>query len=146
MPYFFSSFERYLAFALFVIKYLFCHTRFEMYHKVLLISFLLFEAFCFKAFHFGWFSVSLCWFLNMSNAYSYLLFRDVCPSWQWHRTGNRWFPVRTLQVAPLWCDLGHSSRTVAVIKLRRISASLLRDEVQVGTALATRTECVIRPT
>ena len=29
-----------------------------------------------------------------------------CPSWQWHRTGSRWFPVRTLPVAPLWCDLG----------------------------------------
>ena len=29
-----------------------------------------------------------------------------CPSWQWHRTGNRWYPVRTLPVAPLWCDLG----------------------------------------
>ena len=29
-----------------------------------------------------------------------------CPSWQWHRTGSRWFPVRTLLVAPLWCDLG----------------------------------------
>ena len=29
-----------------------------------------------------------------------------CPSWQWHRTGSRWSPVRTLLVAPLWCDLG----------------------------------------
>ena len=29
-----------------------------------------------------------------------------CPSWQWHRAGSRWFPVRTLPVAPLWCDLG----------------------------------------
>ena len=29
-----------------------------------------------------------------------------CPSWQWHRTGSRWPPVRTLPVAPLWCDLG----------------------------------------
>ena len=29
-----------------------------------------------------------------------------CPSWQWHRTGSRWFPGRTLPVAPLWCDLG----------------------------------------
>ena len=28
-----------------------------------------------------------------------------CPSWQWHRTGSRWSPVRTLPVAPLWCDL-----------------------------------------
>ena len=30
-----------------------------------------------------------------------------CPSWQWHRTGSRWSPVRTLLVAPLWCDLGY---------------------------------------
>ena len=31
-----------------------------------------------------------------------------CPSWQWHRTGSCWSPVwlRTLLVAPLWCDLG----------------------------------------
>ena len=29
-----------------------------------------------------------------------------CPNWQWHRTGSRWSPVRTLLVAPLWCDLG----------------------------------------
>ena len=29
-----------------------------------------------------------------------------CPSWQWHRAGSCWSPVRTLQVAPLWCDLG----------------------------------------
>ena len=29
-----------------------------------------------------------------------------CPSWQWHRIGYRWSPVRTLPVAPLWCDLG----------------------------------------
>ena len=41
-----------------------------------------------------------------------------CPSWQWHRTGSRWSPVRTLPVAPLW----YSSRTVVEIKLRRTSA------------------------
>ena len=29
-----------------------------------------------------------------------------CPSWQWHRTGSSWSPVRILPVAPLWCDLG----------------------------------------
>ena len=29
-----------------------------------------------------------------------------CPSWQWHRTGSCWSPVRTLPVAPLWGDLG----------------------------------------
>ena len=28
-----------------------------------------------------------------------------CPSWQWHRAGYRWQPVRTLPVAPLGCDL-----------------------------------------
>ena len=33
--------------------------------------------------------------------------RMSCPSWQWHRTGSRWSPVRTLPVAaPLWFDLG----------------------------------------
>ena len=25
-----------------------------------------------------------------------------CPSWQWHRTGYSWSPVRTLPEAPLW--------------------------------------------
>ena len=29
-----------------------------------------------------------------------------CPGWQWHRTGSHWSPIRTLPVAPLWCDLG----------------------------------------
>ena len=42
---------------------------------------------------------------------------------QWHRTGYRWSPVRTLPMGPLWCDLGRCSRTVVVIKLRRTSAS-----------------------
>ena len=42
-----------------------------------------------------------------------------CPRWQYHITGYRWFPVRTLPVAPLWCDLARCSRTVVVIKLRR---------------------------
>ena len=32
--------------------------------------------------------------------------RVTYESWQWHRTGSSWFPVRTLPVAPLWCDLG----------------------------------------
>ena len=45
-----------------------------------------------------------------------------CPSWQWHRTGYRRSPVRTLPVAPLWCDLGRCSRTLVVLKLRRMSA------------------------
>ena len=40
-------------------------------------------------------------------AYLFIHIRGMsCPSWQWHRTGSRWFPVRTLPVAPLWCDLG----------------------------------------
>ena len=43
---------------------------------------------------------------------------------QWHRTGNRWSPVPTLSVAPLWCDLGFCSRTVVVIKLRRTSSRI----------------------
>ena len=45
-----------------------------------------------------------------------------CPSWQWHRSGYSWLPVRTQPVEPLWCDLGRCSRTVVVIKLRRTSA------------------------
>ena len=38
------------------------------------------------------------------------------------RTGNRWSPVRTLPVVPLWCDLGRCSLTVVVIKLLLTSA------------------------
>ena len=34
------------------------------------------------------------------------LSRMSCPNWQWHRTGSCWSSVRTLPVAPLWCDLG----------------------------------------
>ena len=45
-----------------------------------------------------------------------------CPIWQWHRTGYRCSPVRTLPVAPLWCDLRRCSRTAVVIKLRRTPA------------------------
>ena len=41
-----------------------------------------------------------------------------CPSWQRHRTGYGWLPVRTLPVAPLWCDLGFCSQIVAVLKLQ----------------------------
>ena len=45
--------------------------------------------------------------LSMPNMYKYAdIYTLSCPSWQWHRTGSRWFPVRTLLVAPLWCDLG----------------------------------------
>ena len=42
-----------------------------------------------------------------------------CPSW--HRTGSSWSPVRTLPVAPLWCDLGfvpNSSGNKAAANLR----------------------------
>ena len=52
-----------------------------------------------------------------------------CPSWQWHRTGSRWSPVRTLPVAPLWCDLGfvpNSRGNKAAANLRPCSALLVR--------------------
>ena len=46
-----------------------------------------------------------------------------CPSWQWHRTGSRWSPVRTLPVAPLWCDLGffpnsRNNKAAAILRPR----------------------------
>ena len=43
-----------------------------------------------------------------------------CPSWQWHITGSRWSPVRTLPVAPVWCDsdLGFSRGNKAAANLR----------------------------
>ena len=44
-----------------------------------------------------------------------------CPSWKLDIVGRQ-FEVRTLPVAPLWCDLGRCSQTVVVIKLRRTSA------------------------
>ena len=37
-----------------------------------------------------------------------------CPSWQWQRTGSRWFPVRTLPVAPFWCDLGFFPNSLGI--------------------------------
>ena len=40
--------------------------------------------------------------------YNVCLLGMSCPDWQWHRTGSRWSPIRTLPVAPLWCDLGFS--------------------------------------
>ena len=48
-----------------------------------------------------------------------------CPSWQWHRTGSHWSPVRTLPVAPLWCDLGfvqNSRGNKAAADLRLINS------------------------
>ena len=56
--------------------------------------------------------------------YLHIGMSQACPSWQWqwHRTRYSWSPVWTLQVAPLWCDLGRCSRTVMVIKLWWTSA------------------------
>ena len=58
-----------------------------------------------------------------------------CPSWQWHRAGSRWSPVRTLPVAPLWCDLGfvpNSRGNKAAANLRPITACHFpRDNTQV---------------
>ena len=56
-----------------------------------------------------------------------------CPSRQWHRAGYRWSPVRTLLVAPLWCDMGLWSRTVVVIKLRRTSVLKLERRRAAGS-------------
>ena len=52
--------------------------------------------------------------------------RDVLSKLAWHRTGSSWFPVETLQVAPLWCDLGffqNSSGNKAVVNLHPESKS-----------------------
>ena len=50
--------------------------------------------------------------------YEFIYFIGMsCPSWQWRGTGYRSSPVRTLPVAPWWCNLGRCSRTVAAIKL-----------------------------
>ena len=69
---------------------------------------------------------------SVSTQYQVVSFCQCCPSWQswwhWHRTGYRWSPVRTLPVAPLWCDLGRCSQTVVVIKLRRTSAFWLSSQ------------------
>ena len=72
-----------------------------------------------------------------------------CPSWQWHKTGYRWSPVRTIPVAPLWCDLGRCSRTVVVIKLRRTSAYNVRYQDGLGWSwhvAACRRACVTNRT
>ena len=68
---------------------------------------------------------------------------DSCPSCQWNRTGYHWSPVRTLLVAPLWCDLGCCSRTVVVIKLRRTSAFGL--DAQLGNTGGTHTIEICMP-
>ena len=41
---------------------------------------------------------------------STLMIRDVLSKLAMHRAGYRWSPVRTLPVAPLWCDLVPNSR------------------------------------
>ena len=50
---------------------------------------------------------------------STLMIRDVLSKLAMavYGTGYSWSPVRTLPVAPLWCDLGLWSRAVVVIKL-----------------------------
>ena len=51
----------------------------------------------------------------------------VLSKWQWHRTGSSWSPVRTLPVAPLWCDLGfvpNSRGNKAAANLRPSEAEL----------------------
>ena len=51
--------------------------------------------------------------------------------WQWHRTGSRWSPVRTLPVEPLWCDLGfvpNSGGNKAAGNLRPMIGSGTRTE------------------
>ena len=67
------------------------------------------------------------WFLSDKSII--LLGKDVvgmsCPSWQWHRTGSRWSPVRTLLRAYWWRPCGvtwDSSQTGVVIRLRQTSA------------------------
>ena len=45
-----------------------------------------------------------------------------CQSWLQHRTGYNWWPVWTLPVAPLSCDLRRWSQTVVIIKLLQTSA------------------------
>ena len=60
-----------------------------------------------------------------------VLYRDVLSklaTWnclEWHRTGYSWWPVQTLPVTPLWCDLGRCSQTVVVTKLLLTSALAL---------------------
>ena len=54
-----------------------------------------------------------------------------CLSWQWHRTGSRWSPVRTLPVAPLWsrCDLGYSHGIKAAANLRPTKTVRARNSI-----------------
>ena len=47
-----------------------------------------------------------------------------CPSWQWHRTGSSWSPVRTLPVAPLWCDLGFVPNSLGNSEVDQTSVAL----------------------
>ena len=59
-----------------------------------------------------------------------------CPSWQWHKTGSSWFAVRTLPVAPLWCDLGlvpNSRGNKAAANLRPTNFEITLDYFGFGT-------------
>ena len=60
---------------------------------------------------------------------------DACPSWQWHRTGSRWSPVRTLPVAPLWCDLGffpnsHGNKAAANLRPDFVRTTRSKEDVR----------------
>ena len=48
-----------------------------------------------------------------------------CPSWQWHRTGYRWSPVRALPVAPLCCDLGLKAAANLRLSLPPLSVTMI---------------------
>ena len=79
---------------------------------------------CFLAYH-RVLQSTQCRRLHCHSLLAWVVLAMSCPSssWQRHRSGYRWSPVRTLPAAPLWCDLGRCSRTVVVIKLRRTSES-----------------------
>ena len=60
----------------------------------------------------------------------------IITSWQWHRTGSRWSPDRTLPVAPLSCDLGfvpNSRGNKAAANLR--PTSLLHHHYMILTSI-----------
>ena len=61
------------------------------------------------------------------NSYLNSFYGMSYPSWQWHRTGSCCSSVRTLPVAPLWCDLGfvpNSRGNKAAANLRPIHSYL----------------------
>ena len=66
---------------------------------------------------------SACTVMHVDAIYILFIIGMSCPSWQWHRTGSCWSPVRTLPVVPLCCDLGfflNSSGNKAVVNLHPI--------------------------